>query len=182
MRAGRTARSSRPARARRAADAARGRPTSTCCAPAPRPDRVCSAGRLRRGSRRAGAPRSGARRAAPHGPVAVRRLARSAAEHRARADPGRAVDLGEADAGGAGDLALPGLTAELEDDLVDLAQARGADRLAVGQAAAVCVDGQAAVALCRAALDQRLLLAVLAQAGLGEVRDLRARLGVLELR
>ena len=33
----------------------------------------------------------------------------------------------------------------------------------------------------RAALDQRLLLAVLAQAGLGEVHDLGAGLGVLEL-
>ena len=38
------------------------------------------------------------------------------------------------------------------------------------------------VTTANAALDQRLLLAVLAQAGLGEVHDLGARLGVLQLR
>ena len=100
---------------------------------------------------------------------------------RARAHSGRAVDLGEADPRGPRDLALAGLAAQLEHDLVHLAQPRGADRLAVGQAAAVGVDRQPPADARGAALDQRLLLAVLAQAGLGEVHDLGAGLGVLQL-
>src|SRR5439155_19652752 len=91
---------------------------------------------------------------------------RSAAEHGARADAWRAVDLGEADPRGPGDLALARLAAQLEYHLVHLAQAGRADRLAVRQAAAVRVDRQAAVQAGGAALDQRLLLGVLAEAGL----------------
>src|SRR3954447_12140144 len=103
-------------------------------------------------------------------------------EHGAGADAGGAVDLREPDAARPGDLAVARLAAQLQDDLVHLAQARRADRLAVGEAAAVGVDGQTATDSGRAALDQRLLVAVLAQPGLGEMHDLRARLGVLQLR
>src|SRR5204863_3717309 len=79
------------------------------------------------------------------------------------------------------DLTLPGLTAELGDDLVHLAQAGGTDRLAVGDAAAVGVDREPAADLGLTGRDQRLLLAVLAEATLREVHDLGAALGVLEL-
>src|SRR5512132_2669843 len=106
----------------------------------------------------------------------------SAAEHGAGADAGGTVDLREADAMRAGDLALAGLAAQLQDDLVDLWQAGRPDRLAVGRTAAVGVHRQAPVQARGAALDQGLLLAVLAEPGVGEVHDLRAGLGVLKLR
>src|SRR5206468_9846591 len=98
------------------------------------------------------------------------------------ADAGGAVDLREADARRPGDLAVTGVAAQLEGDLVDLPEPRGPDRLAARQAAAVGVNGQPAVGPRRTALDERLLLAVLAQARLGEVHDLGPRLGVLQLR
>src|SRR5205085_4451544 len=86
-------------------------------------------------------------------------------EHGARADARRAVDLGEPDAAPAGDLPVARVAAQLQNDLVHLAQAGRADRLAVGQAATVGVDREPARQCCRAALDQLLLVAVLAQAG-----------------
>src|SRR4051794_31019876 len=103
-------------------------------------------------------------------------------EHGAGADAGGAVDLREPYARRAGHLTRAGLAPQLQHDLVDLAQPGRADRLAVGEAAAVRVDRQPAADRGRAALDQRLLLAVLAEPGLGEVHDLGAGLGVLELR
>ena len=45
------------------------------------------------------------------------------------------------------DLVLAGVAAQLQHVLVDLAQSRGADRLAIGQAAAVGVDREPAVDL-----------------------------------
>ena len=75
-------------------------------------------------------------------------------QHGARADAGRAVDLREADPAAAGDLAVAGVAAQLQHDLVDLAQPGRADRLAVGEAAAVGVDRQTAADLGLAALDQ----------------------------
>ena len=71
---------------------------------------------------------------------------------------------------------------KLEDDVDDLPQSGRAHRLAVGQAAAVGIDRQPAGRGRRVLLDQLLLRAVLAQAGLGHVVDLGARIGVLELR
>ena len=62
-----------------------------------------------------------------------------------------------------------------------LAQPGRADRLAVGQAAAVGVDRQPAADLGLAGQDQLLLLAVRAQTGLGHVHQLGAGLGVLDL-
>ena len=55
-------------------------------------------------------------------------------------DAGGPVDLGVADARVALDLAVAGLTAELEHKLVDLAEAGGADRLTVGDEAAIGID------------------------------------------
>ena len=65
----------------------------------------------------------------------------------AGADAGRAVDVGEADAGLARHLAFAGVAPQLEHDLVDLAQPRRTDRLAVGEAAAVGVDREPAADL-----------------------------------
>ena len=73
-----------------------------------------------------------------------------------------APHLGEADLGIAGHLARARLAAQLRHDLVDLAQAGGAHRLAVRQAAAVGVDRQPAVDPRRARRVQVDLLAVLA--------------------
>src|SRR5690242_1032647 len=56
----------------------------------------------------------------------------SGREHGAGAHARSAVDLREADAEWLGDLPGPGLAAQLQGDLVHLAQARGADRLAAG--------------------------------------------------
>ena len=64
---------------------------------------------------------------------------------------------------------------------IDLAQPAGADRLAVGDQAAVGVDRQPAADLELAVGDQPLLLAVLAEAALGEVHQLGPGLGVLQL-
>ena len=96
--------------------------------------------------------------------------------------PGCPVHVGEADLRLPGHLAVAGLAAQLRDDLVDLAQAGGADGLAVGDAAAVGVDRQPPPISVSPAGDHRFLLAVLAEAALGHVHDLGAALGVLELR
>src|SRR5215207_825773 len=106
----------------------------------------------------------------------------SDAEYRAGADARGAVHLREADAGGARDLPLARPATQLQDDLVHLPQSGGADRLTAGEASAVRVDRKPAVDPRRAALDQRLLLAVLAQPRLGEVHHLGAGLRVLQLR
>src|SRR6185437_8459480 len=95
-------------------------------------------------------------------------------------EAGRAIDLAVAEAG-ALDLAAFGPATQLLDVLVDLAQARGADRLAARQAAAVGVDRQLAADPGCAFGDQLLLLAVGAEAVLGHVHDLGAGLGVLDL-
>ena len=108
-------------------------------------------------------------------------VCRSGREDRHAGGAGRAVELRVPDLRVAGHLAVARLPAQLEHDLVHLAQPRGADRLAVGDEPAVGVDGQAAADLERAVGDQRLLLAVGAEAVLGEVDDLGARVGVLEL-
>src|SRR3954471_17810384 len=65
-------------------------------------------------------------------------------QHGARTDAGRAVDVGEAEPGCAGDLTVAGLSAQLGADLVHLPQTGGADGLAVGDAAAVGVDRERA--------------------------------------
>ncbi len=63
-----------------------------------------------------------------------------------------------------------------------LAQSGRADRLTVGDTSAVGVDREAAVGLGGAVSKEFLLLAVPAQARFGEVDDLRAAVGVLQLR
>ena len=80
-----------------------------------------------------------------------------------------------------GDLAVAGFAAQLDDDLVDLAQARRTDRLTVGHEAAVGVDRQPAADLGGAVGDELLLLAVGAEPVLREVDDLRPGVGVLQL-
>ena len=94
----------------------------------------------------------------------------------ARRRPGRSRPAGRTR-----HLTVAGLTAELAHELVDLAQARGADRLTVGDEAAVGVDRHGAVDLGGAVGDELLLVAVGAEAVLGHVDDLRAGVGVLEL-
>ena len=84
--------------------------------------------------------------------------------------------------GAAGHLASGGPALQLAHDLVHLPQPRRADRLAVGEQPAVGVDRQRTVDLGRAVGEQLLLLAVRAQPGLGQVDDLRAAVGVLQLR
>ena len=84
--------------------------------------------------------------------------------------------------GSPGTWRVTGGAAQLHDDLVHLPQARRADRLAVGDAAAVGVDRQPATDLGVAGLDELGLGTVLAQPGLGQVHQLRAGLGVLHLR
>src|SRR5439155_15496182 len=84
-------------------------------------------------------------------------------------EAGSAVDVGERRARRAGDLAHAGVTAELQDVLVHLPQTGRADRLAVGEAAAVGVHRQRTADLGGTFGDEALLLAVRAQPGLGEV-------------
>src|SRR5436190_17453869 len=83
---------------------------------------------------------------------------------------GRAVDLAVAELR-ALDLAAVGAAAQLLDVLVDLPQARGADRLATGQAAAVGVHRQPTTQAGLALSQHPLLLAVGAEAVLGHVHD-----------
>src|SRR4051794_14276831 len=78
----------------------------------------------------------------------------SAGQDGAGGDAGCAVDLAEGGGRVTGDLPGAGGPAQLQRVLVDLAQAAGADRLAVGQAAAVGVDRQPAADL-RGALGQQ---------------------------
>ena len=80
-----------------------------------------------------------------------------------RRGAGRAVDLREADPRVARHLAVAGLAAQLAHQLVHLPQARGADRLAVGDQPAVGVDRDRPVDLGGAVGHQLLLLAVGAQ-------------------
>src|SRR6202043_3381257 len=80
-----------------------------------------------------------------------------------------------------GPLTVTCAAAQLVDQLVNLAKARCAARFAVGQQATVGVDGQPAADLGGAVGEQRLLLAVLAEARLGHVDDLGSGVGVLQL-
>src|SRR4051794_10962329 len=68
---------------------------------------------------------------------------RSPAEHRAGADARRPVHVREGDPRVPRDLTAARVAAQLQDVLVHLPEAGGADRLAVGEAAAVGVDRQA---------------------------------------
>ena len=153
------ARSGRPSRRRTGPAPSRG---SGRCARAPaRP----SSSRRRRPSRRrspqAHRPGAGLGDAAPatlrasatEGRRASGRRSSSGRQHRAGADARRAVDVGEAEPRRAGDLSLAGLAPQLRYDLVDLAEPGRADRLAVGDAAAVGVDRQPAADLGRAGGD-----------------------------
>ena len=78
-------------------------------------------------------------------------------------------------------LSLARLPAQLQDDLVHLAQARRADRLAVRDQPSVGVHRQRAADLQRAVRDQAFLVAIGAEAVLRQVDDLGARVRVLEL-
>src|SRR5688572_18613959 len=98
----------------------------------------------------------------------------SAGQDRAGPDARGPVDLRVAHPRLAGDLPVTRLPAQLQDDLVDLAHARRADRLSVGEQPAVGVDRQPAADLGVAPGDHRLLLAVGAEAVLGHVHDLGA--------
>src|SRR5206468_12123814 len=109
--------------------------------------------------------RAAAAPAQPRPQAAGLTQAASDREHGAGTHAGSAVDLREADAAAARDLPLAGLAPPPKDDLVNLGQPGGADRVAVGQAAAVGVDRQPARDRRRATLDQRLLLAVPAKPG-----------------
>ena len=81
----------------------------------------------------------------------------------------------------AGHLTRTSGASQLQHVLVDLAESGRADRLTVGQAAAVGVDRQSAADLGLTGEDQLLLLTVGAQPGLGHVHQLGARFGVLDL-
>ena len=99
------------------------------------------------------------------------------AEHGARRDAGRTINVGER---GGADRRAPGArrrrAAQLDHRLVDLAQPRGADRLAVGQAAAVGVDRQRARrSRCTPARIRSSCSPSRAEAALGQVHDLGAR-------
>src|SRR5262245_65047545 len=85
------------------------------------------------------------------------------------------VELRVSDLRIAGHLALPRPTAQLHHHLVDLPQTRSADRLAVREQTAVGIHGQAATDLKRSVGDELLLVAVGAEAVLGEVDHLGAR-------
>ena len=106
----------------------------------------------------------------------------SGAQDGARADSGGAVDLGEADPCRPGHLPVARVAAKLQGDLMHLPQAGGPDRLATRQAAAVGVDREAPADPVAPLWISVLLLPVLAETGLGEMHDLGARLGVLQLR
>ena len=106
---------------------------------------------------------------------------RSPREDRHPGGARRAVELGVSHPGIARDLPVAGPAPQLEHHLVHLPQPRRADRLAVGDQPAVGVHGETAVDLERALGHQRLLLAVGAEAVLGEVDHLRAGVGVLQL-
>ena len=96
--------------------------------------------------------------------------------------PGRAVDLREADAGGPGDLAVAGLgrcscrttswTWRRPDAPIGSPLASSPPSVLTGSRPPISS---------LAVQDQPRLLTVLAEAGLGEVHDLGAGLGVLEL-
>src|SRR4051812_26391275 len=102
----------------------------------------------------------------------VSRVSTSAGQDRDSGGTGCAVELGVADARLTGHLSIAGLPAQLEHDLVHLAQTRRADGLAVGDEPAVGVDRERTVDLERAVGHQFLLVTVGAEAVLGQVDDL----------
>src|ERR1044071_9347593 len=112
---------------------------------------MCSTRRRGSSSRRFSAPTSGR---------ALRR------DDRRRRGTRRAVQLSESDTRFAGDLAVARLAAQLPYQFMNLAQAGRADRLAVGDQAAVGVDRHRATDLRRTVGQQLLLLAVLAETAL----------------
>src|SRR4051794_16196396 len=79
------------------------------------------------------------------------------------------------------DLPRAAAAAQLVDDLVDLAEAGRADRLALRQQASRRVDRQPAAEARRAGLDERAALAGRAEAELLRRNDLGAAVGVLQL-
>jgi len=85
-----------------------------------------------------------------------------------------AVQLGDANLRLAGHLTVARLTAEWPNDLMDLAQSRRTDRLAVGDQPAVGVDRHGAVDLGGAVGQQLLLFAIGAEDGFVVASKLRA--------
>src|SRR5205807_4147820 len=102
-------------------------------------------------------------------------------EDRHAGGAGSTVELRVADARLPGHLAVAGPSPQLEYDLVHLAEARRTDGLAVGDQATVGVDGEGTVDLENAVGDQLLLVTVGTEAVLGQMDDLGACVGVLEL-
>ena len=78
-------------------------------------------------------------------------------------------------------LSSTAFAAQLHTDLVDLAQTRGAHRLAIGETAAVGVDRQMAVNASCTVAQQLFLLAVFTEAILSHVNNFGAAVGVLQL-
>src|SRR6185437_16443419 len=111
----------------------------------------------------------------------LRFLRPSAGEDRGGGGAGSPVDLGVADPRITFDLTVAGLAAELEHEFVDLAEAGGPDRFAVGDEAAVGVDRHGSGDLGRAVGEKLLLVAVGTETVLRHVDDLGAGIGVLDL-
>ena len=93
----------------------------------------------------------------------------------------RPVELGQGDPRLVGYLPIARGAAQLVHQLEHLPQSGCADRLAVGEQAAVGVDRQPAADLGDSVGEQGLLFAVLAQHRLGHVNDFGAGVGVLQL-
>src|SRR6058998_2416657 len=91
----------------------------------------------------------------------------SGGQDRHGGDAGGAVQVGVSHPRVAGNLPRAGGAAELEHDLVDLPEPRGADGLTVAEQSAVGVDGKPPTGLSRPLRDEAFLLAVLAQPVIG---------------
>src|SRR6516165_4900011 len=105
----------------------------------------------------------------------------SARENRGGCGAGSTVDLGVADAGVTLDLAVARQAAELEHQLVDLAEAGGSDWFTVGDESTVGVDRHWARDLGRSVGEKLLLVAVSTEPVLSHVDDLSTGIGVLNL-
>src|SRR3954451_7573741 len=98
----------------------------------------------------------------------------SPAQHGAGAHARRTVDMCESDARRSGHLVTGRAALELTHYLVHLPQARGADRLAVGQAPAIRVHWNPPSRVRGVRREQCFLLAVGAETRFGEMNDLGA--------